>query len=83
MQLLLNVTWSGLFFGMGRPDLAFAQILVLWIFILAVTVLFYRIRRMAGLLFAPYLVGVSFTVVLNGFIWWINRGGVVSWGVMS
>ena len=75
-QLLLNVTWSGLFFGMGRPDLAFADILVLWMLILTLTILFYRVRPVAGLLFTPYLAWVSFAVVLNGSIWWLNRGGV-------
>ncbi len=76
-QLLFNVTWSGLFFGMGRPDLAFAEILVLWTLIAVVTGMFYRIRRAAGLLFILYLAWVSFAVVLNGSIWWLNRAGVV------
>lgn len=71
-QLLLNVTWSLLFFGMGRPDLAFAELLVLWSLILAVTVLFYRIRPSAGFLMVPYLAWVSFAAVLNGFIWRLN-----------
>jgi len=72
VQLLLNVTWSLLFFGMGRPDLAFAEILVLWALILTVTLLFYRIRPAASLLMLPYLAWVSFAVVLNGFIWRLN-----------
>lgn len=72
VQLLLNVTWSLLFFGMGRPDLAFAEVLVLWALILTVTLLFYRIRPAASLLMLPYLAWVSFAVVLNGFIWRLN-----------
>lgn len=71
-QLLLNGTWSLLFFGMGRPDLAFAEILVLWAFILAVTILFYRVRPAAGYLMIPYLVWVLFAIFLNGFIWRLN-----------
>jgi len=72
IQLLLNVTWSVLFFGMGRPDLAFAEILLLWVLIFLVTVLFYRVRPAAGLLMIPYLAWVSFAIVLNGFIWRLN-----------
>lgn len=72
VQLLLNGTWSLLFFGMGRPDLAFAEILVLWVFILTVTVMFYRVQPAAGLLLIPYLAWVSFAVILNGFIWRLN-----------
>ena len=83
VQLLLNVMWSGLFFGMGRPDLALAEILVLWTLIAVVTVLFFRVRRTAGLLLVPYLAWVSFAVVLNGFIWWLNRGGGALRGIVN
>jgi len=72
VQLFLNGMWSSLFFGMGRPDLAFAEILVLWVFILTVTVMFYRVQPAAGLLLIPYLAWVSFAVILNGFIWQLN-----------
>ncbi len=72
VQLLLNSLWSLLFFGMGRPGLAFAEILVLWVFILAVAILFYRVRPAAGLLMIPYLAWVLFAAVLNGFIWRLN-----------
>ena len=82
-QLLLNVTWSGLFFGMGRPGLAFAEILVLWTLIAVVTVLFFRVRRTAGLLFVPYLAWVSFALMLNGSIWWLNRGGGALRGIVN
>ena len=83
VQLLLNVMWSGLFFGMGRPDLALAEILVLWTLIAVVTVLFFRVRRTAGLFLVPYLAWVSFAVVLNGFIWWLNRGGGALRGIVN
>lgn len=84
LQLLLNVTWSGLFFGLRRPDLALVELVVLWALVLTVTILFYRIYRIAGLLIFPYIAWVSFAVVLNGFIWWMNRrlpsleGGIIS-----
>ena len=83
LQLLLNVTWSGLFFGLRRPGLALMELVVLWILILIVMILFYRLHRFAGLLMSPYFAWVSFAVVLNGFIWWMNRklppieGGII------
>ena len=83
VQLLLNVMWSGLFFGMGRPDLALAEILVLWTLIAVVTVLFFRVQRTAGLLFVPYLAWVSFALMLNGSIWWLNRGGGALRGIVN
>jgi tryptophan-rich sensory protein len=74
LQLVLNVTWSGLFFGLRSPGLALMEIIVLWTLILVVTTLFYRIHLISGILMVPYLAWVSFAVVLNGFIWWMNRG---------
>jgi tryptophan-rich sensory protein len=84
IQLILNVGWSGLFFGLRHPGLALAEIVVLWLLILLTVILFYRIHRTAGLILLPYLAWVCFAVVLNGAIWWMNRwllpleGGIIS-----
>ena len=55
VQLVLNVLWSALFFGAQAPAYAFFEILLLWVAILATLVLFFRISKLAGLLFLPYL----------------------------
>jgi tryptophan-rich sensory protein len=34
---------------------------------------FYKINTTAGWLFIPYLAWVSFAVILNGSIWWLNK----------
>lgn len=73
IQLLLNGVWSWLFFGLNRPDLAFAEIVVLAASITICLVLFWRINRLAGLLLAPYLAWVSFAAFLNFTIWQLNR----------
>lgn len=72
-QLALNVLWSVLFFGLQRPGLAFAEVLVLWSTLVVVQVKFARIDRPAAVLWVPYLAWVSFASVLNGTIWWLNR----------
>ncbi|MDF1535274.1 MAG: tryptophan-rich sensory protein [bacterium] len=77
IQLVCNVMWSALFFGSMRPGWALAEIVILWGLILITAMLFYRVSRLAGLLFIPYLGWVAFAAVLNGFIWWMNREGVV------
>lgn len=74
IQLVLNVAWSGLFFGLGRPGLAFAEILVLWGAIAATLWAFGRVSTPAAWLFVPYLAWVSFAAALNGSIWWMNSG---------
>ncbi|MFO0910020.1 MAG: TspO/MBR family protein [Isosphaeraceae bacterium] len=75
VQLVLNVLWSCIFFGLHRPGLAFAEVLLLWVTILATTVLFWRRSKVAGLLFVPYLAWVTFASVLNWAIWRLNSQG--------
>ena len=72
VQLLLNVAWSWIFFGMHRPGWAFAEIIVLWLAILATTILFFKKSKIAGGLMVPYLAWVSFASVLNFTIWRLN-----------
>ena len=69
LQLALNAAWSWLFFGLHRPDLAFAEILVLWVAILATTVAFFRKDSLAGWLLVPYLAWVGFAAFLNFTLW--------------
>jgi len=73
-QLVLNAAWSWLFFGLHRPDLAFLDIVLLWLLILASIVLFRRIRPLAAALLVPYLAWVSFASYLNFMLWRLNPG---------
>jgi benzodiazapine receptor len=72
VQLALNGAWSILFFGAHRIGLALVDIVFLWSAILAVTVAFWRIDRLAGVLFLPYLLWVGYAAVLNAAIWLRN-----------
>jgi tryptophan-rich sensory protein len=73
VQLALNALWSILFFGMQSPAWAFAEILLLWLAIVATLWAFWRLMPVAGWLLVPYLAWVSFAAVLNGSIWILNR----------
>jgi tryptophan-rich sensory protein len=73
LQLTLNGLWSVFFFGMRLPALAFADIILLWIFIALTAYVFWRSVPVAGLLLLPYLAWVNFAAVLNGSIWVLNR----------
>lgn len=64
-QLVLNVLWSVIFFGMGNFWLAFGEILVLWIFILITIVSFGKVNRVASWLMVPYILWVTFASYLN------------------
>ncbi|MFW6123676.1 MAG: TspO/MBR family protein [Acidobacteriota bacterium] len=65
IQLILNSTWSVLFFGMHLILLAFIEILLLWMAILFMIVKFYPISKTAALIQIPYILWVSFAAVLN------------------
>ena len=71
-QLVLNAAWSWLFFGMRAPGAAFAEIVILWALILATLIAFWRAAPLAGLLFLPYLIWVTFASALNFAIWRLN-----------
>ena len=71
-QLVLNVGWSAVFFGLRMPGLAFVEILVLWLAIAATLLTSWRVSRTAGILLAPYLLWVSFAAILNFAIWRLN-----------
>lgn len=73
IQLVLNALWTPLFFRLHMIGVALVEIIILWIFVLATTVSFYNVSKLACVLFCPYLAWLSFAVVLNGSIWWLNR----------
>ena len=72
LQLALNALWSWLFFAWHLGGLAFAEIVVLWVLILATVVSFWRVRPLAGALLFPYLLWVTFASVLNYSVWQLN-----------
>jgi len=71
-QLILNILWSVLFFGLKSPPAAFIEIAVLWIMILLTIRYFYRISKAAGMLLVPYILWVSLAAFLNFSIWMLN-----------
>lgn len=72
VQLALNAAWTPLFFGMQRPGVAFAEIVLLWWAIAATLLAFRSVSRAAAWLLAPYLAWVSFASVLNFTLWRLN-----------
>jgi len=71
-QLVLNVLWSILFFGLHSPFYAFIEIIILWLVILATFVSFIKISKPAGILLLPYLIWVAFAAILNYNLWKLN-----------
>ena len=72
VQLSVNALWSWLFFAWSRGALAFTDIVLLWLLIVATLVSFWRVRPLAGALLIPYLLWVSFAAALNFSVWQLN-----------
>ncbi len=65
VNAVLNLGWSALFFQLKRPDWALAELVLLWLSILALIVGLKRLSLAASLLVVPYLAWVTFAGVLN------------------
>lgn len=74
LQLGLNTLWSWLFFGWKQGALAFADILLLLVLIVATLIAFWRIHKAAACMLLPYLAWVGFASVLNYAVWQANPG---------
>jgi tryptophan-rich sensory protein len=72
LQLLLNTSWSIVFFGWHQIGLGLVNIVLLWLAILLCIIRFYPISRLAAWLLGPYIVWVSFAAVLNFAIMVLN-----------
>lgn len=71
-QLVLNGLWSIVFFTLESPFVALFVIVALWALIVGCTWQFKKISKLAAWLMVPYLLWVSFALVLNVSIWWLN-----------
>lgn len=72
IQLSLNFAWSFIFFYFNNIGLALAEILLLWVSIIAMLIQFYKIKPLAAYLNIPYLLWVSFASVLNASYYMLN-----------
>lgn len=65
LQLLLNLSWSIVFFGLHSIGGALLIIIVLWGLIFLNILKFYEISKNAGYLLVPYILWVTFATYLN------------------
>lgn len=65
VQLLVNLSWSPVFFGLHDIRAALIVIVVLDVLVLITIALFWRIRWLAGALLLPYFAWILFATVLN------------------
>jgi translocator protein len=71
-QLLVNASWSFIFFYFKQVHIAVVVIALLWILILYMIAWFKKVSPAAAYMQLPYLLWVSFATVLNIAIWQMN-----------
>lgn len=64
-QLILNFTWSYVFFELKSIPLALLDVILLLIILIITTTYFFKISKTAGLLLIPYLLQVIFALYLT------------------
>ncbi|KAM3957263.1 translocator protein-like [Aphomia sociella] len=72
-QLVLNWTWTPIFFRYHEIGLAFSHILALDAAAVACTLSFYTVNKKTIYFMAPYLCWLSFASCLNYTIWKMNK----------
>lgn len=65
LQLLLNLAWSPMFFGLHEVTAAFWLILLILAAAVLTTILFGQVRPLAAWLMLPYLAWLGFAAALN------------------
>jgi benzodiazapine receptor len=73
LQLILNGLWTPIFFGLHLIGVALVEIVMMWVAILLTIFTFWKVSKPAALLLLPYILWVSFAVVLNASLFLLNR----------
>lgn len=73
IQLLVNFSWSIIFFGEQEYFLALVCLIILWSLIIFMIRAFGKTNRTAALMQIPYLLWVTFAGYLNYAVWMLNK----------
>jgi translocator protein len=72
LQMALNFAWSFIFFYFNMIGFALIEIILLWMSIVIMLVLFYKIKPVAAYINIPYLLWVTFATILNAAYYILN-----------
>ena len=72
IQLALNFTWPLIFFNARAFLFSFIWIFLLWLAVILMIKLFYKINPIAAILQIPYLLWITFAAYLNFMIYILN-----------
>ena len=72
VQLLINSSWSFVYFGKQNIEMAVVVIVVLLVAIIATIIALFKVDKTAAYLLIPYLLWVCFATFLNYSLWQLN-----------
>jgi benzodiazapine receptor len=72
VHLLVNISWSYLFFGLQNPGLALVALVALLVFVAYLIFRFWKVEKWAGVLLVPYFLWGLFAAALNYAVWRLN-----------
>lgn len=75
-QIALNTLWTPVFFGARQVALGMVVIATLLVTVTSMTVTFWQLDTLAGLMLLPYLAWLCVAAALNWRIWRDNPGAV-------
>ncbi len=73
LQLAVNFFWSILFFNQRAFLTSFIWLVLLWVLIILMIAVFFKVSKTAAWLQVPYLAWVTFAGYLNLMIYLLNR----------
>lgn len=65
VQLLINLIWPSIFFGMNNISLALLIVVLLDVFVFLTVKRFYAVTKVGGILLIPYFLWCIFATYLN------------------
>jgi len=71
-QIIINVCWAPVFFGLENTGLALILIIILDIFVLLNIITFYKISKISAIILIPYFIWILFATYLNIGIFVLN-----------
>ncbi len=72
IQLFVNFFWSIIFFNMQNFLFAFIWLLLLLVLVFVMSLRFYRVSKLSGLLQLPYIVWIILAGILNYAVFVLN-----------
>ncbi len=72
IQLAMNFMWPIFFFSLNAYLFSFIWLIVLWALAITMTVMFYRVSKLAGMLQIPYVLWLTFAAYLNLAVYILN-----------